>query len=79
MIPLADITIGVLPSHSFKARYGLLCVATALTFATAPPQLSWLTANLRNTGALTLAVPMIISLGQIGQIIGMNHSSMSDV
>ncbi|KIP07855.1 hypothetical protein PHLGIDRAFT_117727 [Phlebiopsis gigantea 11061_1 CR5-6] len=67
---LAFLVQGILPPHSFKARYGLLCIATAFTFASTPPQVSWLTANLRNTGALTLGVPMIISLGQIGQIIG---------
>lgn len=63
---------GILPSHSFRAHYGLLCIATAFTFAGGPPQITWLTANLRNTGALTLGVPMIISLGGIGQIIGKN-------
>ena len=62
---------GALPSHAFKARYGLLCVAVAFSFASIPPLLSWLTANLRNTGAATLAVPLNVSIGQFGQIIGM--------
>ncbi|KIP07878.1 hypothetical protein PHLGIDRAFT_405414 [Phlebiopsis gigantea 11061_1 CR5-6] len=48
----------------------MLCVATSFTFASTPPLLSWLTANLRNTGALTLAIPMNVSLSQIGQIVG---------
>lgn len=61
---------GALPSHSFKARYGLLCVAVSFSFASIPPLLSWLTANLRNTGAATLAVPLNVSIGQIGQIVG---------
>lgn len=61
---------GALPSHAFKARYGLLCVAVAFSFASIPPLLSWLTANLRNTGAATLAVPLNVSIGQVGQIIG---------
>ncbi|KIP03695.1 hypothetical protein PHLGIDRAFT_228405 [Phlebiopsis gigantea 11061_1 CR5-6] len=67
---IAFLIQGALPSHAFKARYGLLCIAAAFTFASGPPQIAWLTANLRSTGALTLGVPMIISTGQIGQIIG---------
>lgn len=66
---------GVLPSHAFKARYGLLCVSVAFSFAANPLLLSWLTANLRNTGAATLAVPLNVSIAQIGQIVGMCHLS----
>ncbi|KAI0084559.1 MFS transporter [Irpex rosettiformis] len=61
---------GAMPSHAFKARYGLLCIAVAFSFTSNPLLLSWLTANLRNTGATTLAVPLTVSLGQIGQIVG---------
>ncbi|KAI0338694.1 MFS transporter [Trametopsis cervina] len=61
---------GVLPAEAFKARYGLLCVAVAFSFSSTPPLLSWLTANLRNTGAATLSVPLNVSIGQIGQIVG---------
>ena len=61
---------GGLPSHAFKARYGLLCIAVSFSFAAIPPLLSWITANLRSTGAMTLAVPLNVSIGQIGQIIG---------
>lgn len=57
-------------SHAFKARYGLLCVAVPFSFAIQPLLLSWLTANLRSTGATTLAVPMNVSIGQAGQIVG---------
>lgn len=66
----AEASAGALPPHAFKARYGLLCVAVAFSFASIPPLLSWLTANLRNTGASTLAVPLNVSIGQFGQIIG---------
>lgn len=66
--------IGLLPSHAFKARYGLLCVAVPFVFAIQPILLSWLTANLRSTGATTLAVPMNISIGQAGQIVGTSRS-----
>lgn len=61
---------GALPQSSFKARYGMLCVAVSFSFSSIPPLLSWLTANLRNTGAATLAVPLNVSIGQIGQIVG---------
>ncbi|THG98012.1 hypothetical protein EW026_g4097 [Hermanssonia centrifuga] len=61
---------GALPSQAFKARYGLLCVAVSFSFASIPPLLSWLTANLKNTGASTLAVPLNVSIGQFGQIVG---------
>ncbi|THH32715.1 hypothetical protein EUX98_g1438 [Antrodiella citrinella] len=68
---------GGLPAESFKARYGLLCVAVSFSFAAIPPLLSWLTANLRNTGASTLSVPLNVSIGQIGQIIGAYFHSLS--
>ncbi|PSR97095.1 hypothetical protein PHLCEN_2v4376 [Hermanssonia centrifuga] len=61
---------GALPLDAFKARYGLLCVSVSFAFASVAPVLSWLTANLRSTGATTLAVPLNISTGQFGQIIG---------
>ena len=62
--------LGTLPPESFKARYAMLCIAVPFAFASNPPLLSWLTANLRNTGAITLGVPMNICIGQIGQLIG---------
>lgn len=62
--------LGALPPDSFKTRYGLLCVAVSFSFASIPPLLSWLTANLRNTGASTLAVPLNVTIGQIGQFVG---------
>ncbi|TFY76100.1 hypothetical protein EWM64_g7910, partial [Hericium alpestre] len=61
---------GALPSTAFKARYGMLCIAASFSFASIPPLLSWLTANLHSTGASTLAVPLNVSIGQVGQIIG---------
>ncbi|KAH8105235.1 MFS transporter [Cristinia sonorae] len=61
---------GALPSESFKTRYGFLCMAVSFSFASIPPMLSWITANLRSTGATTLGVPLNVSIGQFGQIIG---------
>ncbi|KAI0084570.1 MFS transporter [Irpex rosettiformis] len=61
---------GALPSHAFKARYGLLCISVPFSFASNPILYSWLTANLHNTGALTLAVPLSVSIAEIGQIVG---------
>ncbi|KAI0630282.1 MFS general substrate transporter [Trametes polyzona] len=59
-----------LPPTAFAARYGVLCVALSFAFAISAPSLSWLTANLRNTGASTLAVPLNVSIATIGQITG---------
>ncbi|EJF62083.1 MFS transporter [Dichomitus squalens] len=61
---------GALPAESFKLRYAFFIIALSFAFACIPPLLSWLTANLRSTGASTLAVPLNVSIGQIGQIIG---------
>ncbi|OJT10808.1 hypothetical protein TRAPUB_12677 [Trametes pubescens] len=61
---------GALPSESFKLRYAFFIIALSFSFACIPPLLSWLTANLRTTGASTLGVPLNVSIGQIGQIIG---------
>ncbi|KAI0773194.1 MFS transporter [Trametes elegans] len=61
---------GALPADAFKTRYAFLCLALPFSFACNPPSLSWLTANLRSTGAMTLAIPLAIVFGQFGQIIG---------
>ena len=65
---------GVLPTTAFTARYVLLCLAVSCAFSIAGPQLSWLTGNLRNTGEMTLIVPLNGSISTFGQIIGMSHS-----
>ena len=75
---VTHLSLGALPPESFKARYALLCLAVAFSFGSAPPLLSWLTANLHNTGASTLAVALNVSLAQIGQIIGMDHRHQCD-
>ncbi|KAI0702372.1 MFS transporter [Cerioporus squamosus] len=61
---------GAVPDDSFKLRYAFFVIALSFSFACIPPLLSWLTANLRSTGASTLAVPLNVSIGQVGQIIG---------
>ncbi|KAK1227082.1 hypothetical protein PQX77_009915 [Marasmius sp. AFHP31] len=63
---------GALPAHmAFKAKYAILCIGVSFSFASIPPLLSWLTANLGgSTSAATLAVPLNVSLGGVGQIIG---------
>ncbi|KAF5344590.1 hypothetical protein D9758_013907 [Tetrapyrgos nigripes] len=61
---------GVLEPTAFKARYGVLCLAVSFSFGSIPPLLSWLTANLRSTASTTLGVPMNVSMGALGQIIG---------
>ncbi|KIK64090.1 hypothetical protein GYMLUDRAFT_40332 [Collybiopsis luxurians FD-317 M1] len=67
---IAFIIEGVLAPTAFRARYGILCVAVSFSFASIPPLLSWLTANLQSTGAATLGVPFNVSMGALGQIMG---------
>lgn len=62
--------LGALPATSFKARYGMLCMAASWAYACNPSLLSWLTANLDSTSATSLAVAMNVTLGTLGQIIG---------
>lgn len=61
---------GALPPTAFAARYAVLCVAVSFAFSVAGPMLSWLTGNLRGTGATTLIVPLNVSIAAGGQIIG---------
>ncbi|ETW76666.1 major facilitator superfamily [Heterobasidion irregulare TC 32-1] len=67
---LVQVVTGALPPTAFKARYAMLCLASSFTYSVNPCLLSWLTANLRNTSATTLAVALNFTLGNIGQIIG---------
>ncbi|KAI0745850.1 MFS general substrate transporter [Earliella scabrosa] len=62
---------GSLPPTAFTARYGVLCAAVSFAFAISGPTLSWLTGNLRGTGASTLAVPLNGSVATFGQITGL--------
>ncbi|KAI0704979.1 MFS general substrate transporter [Cerioporus squamosus] len=61
---------GSLPATAFAARYAVLCIAVSFAFSISGPTLSWLTANLRGTGASTLAVPLNGSFATFGQIVG---------
>ncbi|EJF62070.1 MFS transporter [Dichomitus squalens LYAD-421 SS1] len=61
---------GALPPDAFVTRYVFLCIALSFSFACNPTSMSWLTANLRSTGAATLAIPLCVAFGQLGQIIG---------
>ncbi|KAI0327454.1 MFS transporter [Cubamyces sp. BRFM 1775] len=70
---------GALPADAFKARYVFLCFGLSFSFACIPPSLSWLTANLRSTGAMTLTVPLNVAFGQLGQIIRVYISKDSEV
>ncbi|KAG8710537.1 hypothetical protein FRC09_000083 [Ceratobasidium sp. 395] len=60
----------LLPDHAFGARFGLLCVAASGSFASIPPLLGWISANVRGTGAVGIAIAMNVSMGGLGQIIG---------
>lgn len=61
---------GGLPEGHYVARYIVLIIATSGGFACTPPLLAWLSANVRGTTGATLAIPLSISCGGIGQIIG---------
>jgi hypothetical protein len=65
---------GALPASFLTARYVVLCLSTCFSFACNPLLLNYLTANLRGTSAMTLGVPMNITLATAGQIIGMYYS-----
>ncbi|KAG7442439.1 MFS transporter [Guyanagaster necrorhizus] len=70
---LAGITFiihGSLPRTSFEARYTMLCLGTMFSYAGSPSLLAWLTGNLRDTNATTLAIPMNVAFGASGQMIG---------
>ncbi|KAI0027953.1 MFS general substrate transporter [Vararia minispora EC-137] len=67
---VAYIVQGALPPTAFNARFGMLVISTSFAFASIPPLLSWITGNLRSTAAATLAVPLNVSIGQFGQIVG---------
>ncbi|KIJ52924.1 hypothetical protein M422DRAFT_156047, partial [Sphaerobolus stellatus SS14] len=59
-----------LPDTAFHARYALLCIASAGSFATIPPLLGWVSSNIHTTGAAGFAVGLSVSFGGPGQIIG---------
>ncbi|KAK0196343.1 MFS general substrate transporter [Armillaria mellea] len=61
---------GALPPTAFKARYAMLCLSTTFSNICNPSLITWLTVNLRNTDATTLAIPLIVTIGTIGQITG---------
>ncbi|KAH7336757.1 MFS transporter [Rhizoctonia solani] len=60
----------LLPDTAFRARYGVLCLATASSFASVAPSLGWLSSNLHTTGAAGLALGLALSFAGPGQIIG---------
>ncbi|EIN14540.1 MFS general substrate transporter [Punctularia strigosozonata HHB-11173 SS5] len=67
---ISFLLLAALDGDRFKARYGLLVIATTFSFACIPPLLGWLSSNLRGTTSVTLGVPLNISAGAIGQIVG---------
>ncbi|KAK0211373.1 MFS transporter [Desarmillaria ectypa] len=61
---------GSLSPTSFKARYAMLCLGTMFSYSGNPSLLAWLTGNLRDTNATTLAIPVNVAFGASGQMIG---------
>ncbi|CAK5271129.1 unnamed protein product [Mycena citricolor] len=60
----------LLPADAYLHRYGCLIVATSGSFGCIPPLLGWLSSNVFDTGAVGLAIAMNISVGALGQIVG---------
>ncbi|KAK0442039.1 MFS general substrate transporter [Desarmillaria tabescens] len=61
---------GALPPAAFKARYVSLCFASMFTFMPYPSTMAWLTGNLRNTNAMTLAIPLNMVFSLAGSLTG---------
>lgn len=61
---------GALPPRAFKARYAMLCLSATFSNICNPSLITWLTVNLRNTDATTLAIPLMVTIGTVGQITG---------
>ncbi|KAH0427677.1 major facilitator superfamily transporter [Colletotrichum camelliae] len=59
-----------LPGESYAARYAFLCISTAGTFAGLPSLCAWVSDNVRNTTAGSLASGLNIAFTGPGQIIG---------
>ncbi|KAF0321813.1 major facilitator superfamily transporter [Colletotrichum asianum] len=59
-----------LPDESYAARYAFLCISTAGTFAGLPSLCAWVSDNVRNTTAGSLASGLNIAFTGPGQIIG---------
>ncbi|CAE6489926.1 unnamed protein product, partial [Rhizoctonia solani] len=60
----------LLPDTAYKARYGVLCLATASSFACVAPTLGWLSSNLHTTGSAAVALGIGMSFAGPGSIIG---------
>ncbi|KAH6679971.1 major facilitator superfamily domain-containing protein [Plectosphaerella plurivora] len=67
---IAFIIQATLPGEQFAVRYGFLCIATAGVFAGLPALCAWVSDNVRNTTAGSLASGLNIAFTGPGQIIG---------
>lgn len=75
---IAFAILGALPSDSSPiGRYIVLILANSGGFACAPPLLAWLSANVRGTTGATLSIPLSISVGGIGQVIGVWYALLT--
>ncbi|KAF3799314.1 MFS transporter prlL [Colletotrichum gloeosporioides] len=62
--------LATLPGESYAARCAFLCISTAGTFAGLPSLCAWVSDNVRNTTAGSLASGLNIAFTGPGQIIG---------
>ncbi|KAH8914825.1 MFS general substrate transporter, partial [Atractiella rhizophila] len=59
-----------LPGNNYTGRYIVLFMAVSGAFACIPPLLGWISTNSRGTTGATIAVPLNVSFGGCGQMIG---------
>lgn len=67
---IAFAVLAALPTASFRARYGLLVIATSGVFGGLPSLCAWVGDNSRNTTGAALATALNIALSAPAQIIG---------
>jgi len=67
---VAYITIANLPEDALHAKYGLLCITTAMNYATYPPGHAWVANNLGNETKRAIGLGIFTAIGNFGSIAG---------
>jgi len=64
------LTVANLPADALHAKYGLLCVTTAMNYATYPPGHAWVANNLGNETKRAIGMGLYTAIGNFGSIAG---------
>lgn len=67
---ISYITIANLSDDAFRAKYGLLCITTAMNYATYPPGHAWVANNLGNETKRAIGLGLFTAIGNFGSIAG---------